>query len=173
MFTSYLYGGRYAKFLVSLPPGEDSAFVTFYRGLAYLYRGERAAASAHFERAYALNPALLPTQVGKSMQHALSGQREQGVALLRHIEQMVATHGVADGEAIYKVAQAYALYGERQAALKALGKAIESGFFCYPYFAGDVLLQPLRAEAEFSPPMDLARRRHLEFKRLVSNREDG
>jgi hypothetical protein len=87
------------------------------------------------------------------------------MALAGHVEQMIDKHGVADAEGIYKVAQAYALLGERRGAVRVLRRAIEGGFFCYPYFTTDPLLDPVRAEAEFPALMEMARARHEEFRR--------
>lgn len=72
--------------------------------------------------------------------------------------------GVADPEAIYKIAQAYATIGDKASALRVLRHSIESGFFPYPYFVTDPLLDPLRSEGEFSKLMNAARQRHEEFK---------
>src|SRR5262249_486270 len=76
--------------------------------------------------------------------------------------------GVADAEGIYKIAQAFAALNDRQTALRLLRRAVEGGFFCYPYFTNDPLLNNLRGEAEFARLMELARRRHEEFKRRSS-----
>jgi hypothetical protein len=80
------------------------------------------------------------------------------------LEAKIDEHGVVDPEAMYKVAQAYASIGEKTAALRVLRHSIEHGFFPYPYFATDPLLDSLRREAEFSKLMGAARQRHEEFK---------
>jgi hypothetical protein len=84
---------------------------------------------------------------------------------LRKTEKRVEEQGVSDAEGIYKVAQAYSLLGDRPAALRILRRSIEGGFFCYPYFINDALLENLRAEPEYSTLMEQARQRHEEFKR--------
>lgn len=53
---------------------------------------------------------------------------------------------------------------KKNAALRVLRHSIQRGFFPYPYFATDPLLDSLRSEAEFSKLMDAARQRHEEFK---------
>jgi hypothetical protein len=42
--------------------------------------------------------------------------------------------------------------------------SIEKGFFSYPYFVADPLLESLRHEDEFSKLMTLALKRHSAFK---------
>jgi len=46
-----------------------------------------------------------------------------------------------------------------------LRHSIENGFFSYPYFATDPLLESLRNQAEFIRLMELALQRHMAFKR--------
>jgi hypothetical protein len=45
-----------------------------------------------------------------------------------------------------------------------LRHSIGGGFFCYPYFVRDPLLQNLRNEPEFQSIIDQARQRHEQFK---------
>jgi hypothetical protein len=71
---------------------------------------------------------------------------------------------VGDSEAIYKLAQAYAALGDKDSALRMLRLSIENGFFAYPYFASDPLLDRLRQEREFETLMQKARERHDAFQ---------
>jgi hypothetical protein len=65
---------------------------------------------------------------------------------------------------LVKIAQAYALIGDKASALRVLRHSIENEFFPYSYFATDPLLDSLRSEGEFSRLMDAARQRHEGFK---------
>lgn len=163
--NSYLYIGEYERFLESLPPRDDAAFILFYRGLGNYYIGNRPEAAADFDRAYELDPAMLQTQIGKALSYAVAGQNDAGLKLLRETESKVEASGVSDAEAIYKIAQAYSVLGEREGALRVLRRSIEGGFFCYPYFINDSLLDNIRREPKFAVLMEQARRRHEEFKR--------
>jgi hypothetical protein len=94
----------------------------------------------------------------------LAKQTAQGLELLQAIEQQADRQKVTDAEALYKVAQAYAELNDKAAALRLLRRSIEGGFFCSPYFASDPLLSNLRGDAEYVRLLELARRRHEEFK---------
>ena len=168
VFNGYLYDGQYEKFIQSLPAREDSAYVTFYRGLGHYYLKQGKEASAYFDRAYQLGPTLMPAQIGKALSYGLAGQRASGIKLLKEAEEKIIKSDVADAEGVYKIAQAFAALNDRQPALRMLRRSIEGGFFCYPYFTNDPLLDNLRGEAEFAELMELARRRHEEFKRQFS-----
>jgi DNA-binding winged helix-turn-helix (wHTH) protein/TolB-like protein len=164
-FNSYLYTSEYEKFLASVPVREDAAFVIFYRGFGYYHLKNFARAAAEFEKAWTLSPSQLQPRIGRSLQHSIAGENQKGVELLQSTERMVEERGVNDAEGIYKIAQAYAVLGEKAAALRLLRRSIEGGFFCYPYFQNDPLLENLRSESEFTALLEMARQRHEEFRR--------
>ena len=164
-FNSYFYDGQYEKFLASLPTKNVPSFIVFYRGIAHYYLKNWERAAADFEQAYKADPQSLYTQIGQALRLHIGKQTAQGLELLRAIEQQAEKQKVTDAEALYKVAQGFAELGDKAAALRLLRRSIEGGFFCYPYFANDPLLNNLRGEAEYSQVLELARRRHDEFKR--------
>ncbi|HMB30091.1 MAG TPA: tetratricopeptide repeat protein, partial [Blastocatellia bacterium] len=168
VFNGYLYDGQYEKFIQSLPAGEKFAYVTFYRGLGHYYLKQWKEAAAYFNRAYQLGPTLMPAQIGKALSYGLAGEKSSGLKLLKEAEEKIINSDVADAEGVYKIAQAFAALNDRPPALRLLRRSIEGGFFCYPYFTNDPLLDNLRGEAEFAELMGLARRRHEEFKRKFS-----
>ena len=107
---------------------------------------------------------MLQAQVGKALSDSIGHDNNKGLELLRQTERMISERGVSDAEGIYKVAQAYAVLGDRASALRVLRSAIEGGFFPYPYFQTDPLLDPIRHEGAFTDLMNQARQRHEQFK---------
>ena len=103
-------------------------------------------------------------QVGKALSYAIAGNQAAGLALLQQTAQQLESHGVTDAEGVYKVAQAFAVLGDQTTALKLWRRSVEGGFFCYPYFANDPLLNNLRGEADHARLLEMARRRHEGFK---------
>jgi len=168
VFNAYLYDGQYEKFIQSLPAREDSAYITFYRGLGHYYLKRWKEAAAYFDRAYLLNPSLMQAQIGKALSHGMEGRPASGFKMLKEVEEKIVRSDVSDAEGVYKIAQAFAALNDRPAALRLLRRSIEDGFFCYPYFTNDPLLDNLRGEAEFAELMDIARRRYEDFKRRFS-----
>src|SRR5262249_32741483 len=79
VFNGYLYDGQYEKFIQSLPAGENSAYVTFYRGLGHYYLKQWKEAAAYFGRAYQLGPTLMPAQIGKAFSYGLAGRKSSGL----------------------------------------------------------------------------------------------
>ncbi|HJQ70138.1 MAG TPA: winged helix-turn-helix domain-containing protein [Blastocatellia bacterium] len=164
-FNSYFYDGQYEKFIKSLPE-KEIPFIVFYRGLGHLYLKDEERAKEYFKRAYELEPhPSLYIQSGRALSYAIEGKTLEGMELLRNTEMRIMERGVSDAEGVYKVAQAYAVLGDRAAALRLLGVSIEQGFFCYPYFITDPLLDSLRGEPAYGELMEKARARHEEFKK--------
>jgi len=161
--NGYLYTGQYDKFLQSLP-ANDSVYVLFYRGFTAYHQKQWHAAADDFNRAYEMDPTLLPAQVGKALALDMAHQNAQGLVLLRKSEELMEQNGARDPELVYKVAEGYAVLGDKSSAVHMLQHAIQGGFFCYPYFVRDPLLEGIRHEPGFDQQMQEARRRHEEFK---------
>lgn len=163
VLNTYLYLGQYEKFLDSLPEAGDSSFLLFYRGFGEFYERHMERASKDFERAYQLDPSLY-AQIGKSLNEAIAHREANGLEILHTVEGRINERGVGDPEAVYKVAQAYAVLQDKVSALRMLKSSVESGFFCYPYLAADPLLNGLRQQPEFGQILEAARQRHQAFK---------
>jgi len=163
VLNTYLYLGQYQKFLESLPV-EDSSFVLFYRGFGEFHEKEFDQASRDFDRAYELDPTLY-TGIGKALSHSIHQRKTEGLDLLNGLERKIRDRGVGDPEGTYKIAQAYAVLGDKISAMRALHMSVESGFFSYPYLSKDPLLNDLRREPEFDQALNTARQRHEAFKR--------
>jgi serine/threonine protein kinase/TolB-like protein/Tfp pilus assembly protein PilF len=161
--NAYLYQGEYEKFMQSLPTN-DSIYILFYRGFGEYYLNDREQAAKDFDRAFEMEPSLLPADVGKALSYSIKHQDALGLKLLHETEDRIEEQGVTDAEGIYKVAQAYAVLGDKASALHMLRHSIGGGFFCYPYFVRDPLLQSIRNEPEFQTLMNQASQRHEQFK---------
>jgi serine/threonine protein kinase/TolB-like protein len=161
--NSYLYLGEYTKFMHSLP-NKDTAYILFYRGLAEFYQKQPEEAARDFDRAYVLEPSLLPTRVGKALSDFTAGKRAAGIELLRQTQDEMEERGVSDAESMYKIAQAYAVLDNKAASLHALSHTIEGGFFCYACLANDPLLANVRSEAEFQRLSAEAKQRSDQFR---------
>ncbi|MFZ0563564.1 MAG: protein kinase [Terriglobales bacterium] len=161
--NSYLYLGEYEKFLQSLPVN-DSVYILFYRGFAEYYLNDLDQAARDFDRAFEENSSLLPAAVGKALSDSIKHDQAGGLKLLQQTESKIDERGVSDAEGIYKVAQAYAVLGDKVSALHMLRHSIGGGFFCYPYFERDPVLRSLRGEPEFQTLMKQAQQRHDQFK---------
>lgn len=162
--NAYLYLGEYEKFLDSLP-ANGNVLIVFYRGLGEYYLNKLPEAAADFDRAFERNPSLLPADVGKALSYSIKHDPARGLDLLRQTEDKLEDSGVSDAEGMYKMAQAFAVLGDKPSALHMLRHSIGGGFFCFPYFQRDPLLQNVRGEAEFQTLLNEARDRHEQFQK--------
>jgi len=150
-------------------PASEKGYLNFYRGLGYYYLKDTTAAAAAFDRALDLDPDAITSQIGKALRLSIAGKNREGIETLKTAEAKIENGGLGDGEISYKLAQAYAVLGDKDAALNALGHSIEQGFFCYPYIIADPLLDNIRNESGYLPLMEHARVRHQEFRRRFFN----
>ncbi len=165
--NTYLYLGEYEKFLTSLP-ANNSSYILFYRGLGEYYEHQWSQAATYFDRAFDLDPSLLPAQVGKAIRFAIAHQSAAGLKLLSNTEARMNDKGVSDPEALYKIAQAYALLGNKSLALRTLQRSIEGGFFPYSYIVADPLLQSLHPDPQFISLLKEAQQRQHQFANRFS-----
>ena len=164
VLNSYLYLGEYDKFLQSLPDVDDSAFIVFYRGVGEYHQKNWVRAARDFDRAYELDPTLY-TQIGKALSDSIAHKNSEGLEMLHQLESKIQLRGVGDPEGTYKIAEAYAVLGDKASALRMLRFSIEHGFFSLPYFITDPLLSNIRNEPRFTEFITIARERHAAFKR--------
>ena len=166
--NSYLYVGDYAKFLASLP-SDETAYILFYRGFGEYYLHRWADAERDFKQAYQVDPSLLQAEVGDALLSAMRGRPADGLRLMQRTEAKIRERGVADAEGVYKIAQAYAVLGDDASALRILQRAVEGGFFCYPYFQTDPLLSSVRHKPQFAELIAESRNLQERFKALLTS----
>ncbi|MEK7725092.1 MAG: winged helix-turn-helix domain-containing protein [Acidobacteriota bacterium] len=162
--TYYLYVGDYQKFKNAISRRTDSSYLKFYQGFAEYHLDNKEAAKQLFNEAYQLDSNSMQTQIGKTLSYHISGEKESAKELLLKIEKTITDKKVSDGEGIYKVAQAFAILGNNHKALQLLDLAVEKGFFCYPYFQNDPLINNLRNEKRFTEILEKTKNYHLNFK---------
>lgn len=161
--NGYLYLGQYDRFLQSLPKANDPALIAFYRGFGEYYKQNWDVAAKNFDHALELDPSLFQAQIGKAFALGIRHHAPEGLVVLHDVETKINQRAVGDAEASYKIAQAFAVLGDKPSALRVFKHSIESGFFPYPYFLTDPLLDGLRTDPEFDISMNAARQRHDAF----------
>jgi len=140
----------------------------FYAGVSHLYLKEYTAAARLFDRAAAIDAASIWSVFGQAYKAAAQGDRTR---LSEHVKKLE-TLDIVDSERRYRLAHFYALAGQRTPALHNLKKAIEGGFFNYPYINRDPLLAGINGADEFKTLLRGAKRRHENFKRKFGARRE-
>jgi DNA-binding winged helix-turn-helix (wHTH) protein/TolB-like protein len=163
VLNSYLYLGEYDKFLASLPDVGDSSFLVFYRGFGEYHQGNWNQAAMDFDRAWQLDHTMY-TQIGRALSDSIRHNNGEGLDLLHDLEIRVRQRGVGDPEGTYKIAEAYAVLGDKASALRMLRYSIDHGFFAWPYFNRDPLFRSIRQDSQFDAIVSIARNRYSAFR---------
>lgn len=66
---------------------------------------------------------------------------------------------------MYEIASQYGLLGDKTSCARVLQKAVEGGFFNYPFMLRDSFLGPVRGDPEFQRVLALAKEKHVAFKK--------
>jgi eukaryotic-like serine/threonine-protein kinase len=162
---AHVYKGEYQRFLDGFRLDSQSAYQQFYTGLAIYYLKRFPEAARVFDHAYSLDQSMLHTRVGKALSVMIGGDRNAAAHVLQLTELESIERQVSDAEALFRIAEAYAVLGDTGGALRVLRRSIEGGFFCYPYLARDPLLESIRSVPEFQSLLERSRERHEAFRR--------
>lgn len=145
-----LYTGDIPRFEASLQeqPGHlrsTSGVLPFYRGYLALTRGDRALAQREFRSAAELANGY-PTIVRLSEIYGLilEGRKDEAWKKLREYDQERIGMREPDGEFTIRLAEAYALVGDRASAMEMAGRAFARGFGCTAWYERSPMLEPLR-----------------------------
>ena len=145
-----LYTGEIARFEASLleQPGHlrsTSGVLPFYRGYLALVRGDRGLAQQEFRLAAALAhgyPNIL--RLSEIYDLILEGKKDEAWKKLREYDQERIGMREPDGEFTIRLAEAYALIGDRASAMEMASRAFARGFGCTAWYERSPMLEPLR-----------------------------
>jgi hypothetical protein len=145
-----LYTGEIARFEASLQeqPGHlrsTSGVLPFYRGYLALVRGNRDLAHQEFRLAAALAhgyPNIL--RLSEIYDLILEGKKDEAWKKLREYDQERIGMREPDGEFTIRLAEAYALIGDRASAMEMASRAFARGFGCTAWYERSPMLEPLR-----------------------------
>jgi Flp pilus assembly protein TadD len=125
-----------------------------YLAQAYYYNGDHERAEAILVQLRGGGQVERRAQATLASFLAARGERARAEELVR----AVSAGAYMDHHVAYSLGAAYAQLGQHDDALHWLRNAADTGFPCYPWYAHDPLLQPLRSDAEFQGLLDELRR---------------
>ncbi len=168
--NTYLYLGDLAAFEHSLqerPNTPRDATILFYRGYLALARGQKEKARAWFQQAANQETGLGEFRLlSRAFGHIAAGEDLQALEALQHLERQRTGLRIPDGEFTFKMAEAHALLGRREASLDLLTRSFAQGFGCARWYRESPFLLSVRKAPRW--PSLLARVE--ERQQLFSNR---
>jgi len=114
----------------------------------------------YFERVIEMEPEGLFGVLTAGIKALIEGNINKGLQSTRKLEQA----DVADAEALYYFASLYGLLGDKEGCVRVLRKAVERGYFNYPFMLKDSFLDSVRDEPEIQRVLALAKVKHQAFK---------
>ena len=146
-----LYTGEFSRFQADLQdrPGHlrnTTGIVAFYRGYLALVQGDRGTALTAFQEAREV-PRGYPSIVHLAEVYALilEGRTQEAWEKLHTLDQARVGMREPDGEFTLRLAEAYALLGDRASAMDMADRAFGRGFGCTEWYERSPMLQPLRS----------------------------
>ncbi len=91
----------------------------------------------------------------------MDGHNEQG---LKALSKMVVTN-ITDSENMYYFATFYALLDQKEESIKWLKKAVDAGYFNYPYISKNPVFNFIRDDIRFISTLKLAKEKHDTFRK--------
>tara|TARA_B100000953_G_scaffold299010_1_gene297511 strand:- start:162 stop:2006 length:1845 start_codon:yes stop_codon:yes gene_type:complete len=147
---------------------ETSPYDYFYKGLYNYYKGNYKTAIESFDICYSLDPTQTFSNYGIIYKKIAQGDKKGAIKAINDVEK----RKIYDGEQYYRQIHFYALLGMKKKAIEKMRGTLARGFFPFPYFNSDKLLDSIREEPEFKELISLIRARHIEFKTLFESTMD-
>ena len=158
---SGLYYGDYKKAYIAYDFDKGSAYALSGQGRDLFRQGKTDEAMEHFDRVIAMEPEVLWILVTTVLKSCILKDSESGLEALKLLEEA----NPPDGEALYLYAGYAAMLGDNVVGLRLLGKAINGGYFNYPFMLTDTFIDALRDEEEFKNLLQQAKEKHEVYKK--------
>jgi tetratricopeptide (TPR) repeat protein len=152
-----LFGGRYGDAIRLLQEVATRTDIgDYYLGLALFCSSRTSDAQQLLGRLSGGETRNVRAAAALASILAAIGRRDEAASLADRI----ARGSLIDHHVAYSLGAAYAQLGNVPEALRWLEHASQTGFPCYPWFARDPLLQPIRCDARFAELLDHLRAQH-------------
>ena len=163
IINTYIFAGEYEKALEAAKNYKESAFILGFLGYGFFQQGNQKKAVECFGRIIDMEPDGLIALWVTGIKAFIEGNIEEGLTATRRFEQM----NIADAEAWFHFAENYGMLGDRDGCVRTLKRAVDSGFFNYPFMLTNSLLVSVRDDPEFQRILNTAKAKHETFKKRL------
>jgi tetratricopeptide (TPR) repeat protein len=158
---TYIFAGEPEKSFESSKLFKQGDYILGYQGAALFRMGKEEQAVEYFNRCISMNPDGLQALWVTCMKASIEGNIEMGMEAAHRFEKV----NILDPEPWYHFAGNYGLLGDRDGCVRALQRAVDGGFFNYPFMLKDSFLDSMREDEEFQMVLQEAREKHLSFQK--------
>ena len=159
--TTYVYQGELEEALAAFDLDPNSAFGYSWKGDVYFRMNRMDLALEHLQRAIDLEPEGIIGLWAAAHAAHITGDRAEGLRAVRALD----GSGIFDSEQRYHAANLYGLFAAAADAARALGRAVEGGFYAYGFMRRDAFLDPVRSDPAVQRVLSRAESRHQAFAR--------
>ncbi len=156
---TFLNVGEYEKAVDVFDIDKGSVYSLLWQGNILIRQDRKEEAIAYNNRIISLEPDPLWILVAKVHNAFIQGNIEDGLDAMRELDE----GNIVDGEAVYYWASYYGLLGDKEGCIRNLRRAVDSGFFNYPFMLKDSFLDFLRDDPDFQEILLDAKEKHLAF----------
>ena len=164
MGATYLYQLKYKEAIDGLNLAANSPYSLGFKGQIYLRMNMIDSAKKYLEKVIEIEPDGSLGRWSKAMLDYINGNKSDGLKTIKILE----TSNVFDAEQIYNYANLYGLFGEKKDCARLLKRAIDGGFYCYPFMLKDSFLDPVRNDKEVQKMLEYAKEKYEAFKKSVN-----
>jgi len=153
--------GEYEKAFKAFEVFQESPYTIAWQGIILFRQNKPKQALENFRHVIEMEPDKLWGLLSKAHKAYIEGNINEGLIAVRGLEQA----NITDAEGWYYWASFYALLGDRDGCIRCLNRAVDGGFFNYPFMLNDFYLDSVRDDPEFQEILEKAKRKHLAFKK--------
>ena len=157
--VTYVTLFEYERALNAFSEGETSYFL-IWKAMVLFRMGEKGQALEMLDKCLERSDAAYVVNHALSMKYIIEKKFSEALNTLKKIEEA----DLSDSEGWYFLAVKYAMINEQEKGLECLAKAVELGYYNFPFMNADPLLMSLKERIEFEKTLADAKTKHLYFK---------
>jgi DNA-binding winged helix-turn-helix (wHTH) protein/TolB-like protein/Tfp pilus assembly protein PilF len=160
LIGTYSGAKMYHKALNQVKLYKESPFTLGWNGLLQRRLGNTQEALAYFNQVIEVDQGGLWANVAIVFKSYIQGNNTIGIAAVQKLAQTADS----DGETLYYLSSYYGLLGDTKNCIITLKKAIDAGFYNYPFMVSNDYFDSVKNEKEFIELLEKAQTKHLDFK---------
>jgi serine/threonine protein kinase/tetratricopeptide (TPR) repeat protein len=159
--VTYMALGKYDKAWQALDLDPYSPYSFNVKGKILIIKGQKEQAIEYFNKVLDIEGEADEHYEATILKAFIQNKNEEALRATKNREES----NTPDSEIWFLIAENYGLIGAKRDCIRTLNKAIEMGYFCYPFFLTDPFLDSVRDEPEFRKLLSIAKEKHEAFKK--------